>query len=109
MQSVPTRPGHRRGRTRAPVVGPRALRARGAARVMRRLPVPQEIVHLVGFAAEHPGAVRSDYWRLVREKLESFVTSHLPEGAVAVRTVLDEDRNEVVLTYRLAGDADAVR
>jgi hypothetical protein len=103
------RPRQRRSRTRAPLVGPRALRARRGGRVVLRLPVPEEIVHLVGFAAEHPGSVRSRYWTLVREKMEAFVMANVPEGAVCVRTVLDEARTEVVLTYRREGDADAVR
>jgi hypothetical protein len=62
--------------------------------------VPSELIDAVRDAAERPDEVGDRFWNDVRERIEELITREVPEGADGVRAILDEDRNEVVVSYR---------
>lgn len=58
------------------------------------------------YAVEQPDQVGDQFWDNVRERMEALITEQVPDGADGVRAILDEDRNEVVVSY-LVGTSDA--
>lgn len=70
------------------------------------MPVPSELIDAVHYAAERPDQVGERFWDNVRERMEELITEQVPDGADGVRAILDEDRNEVVVSY-LVGTSDA--
>ncbi len=91
-------------RTRAPVLGPRMLPLAppelrlasigpgsiGPGRVRRWLPLPDAVLDLI----------RRDALGAAEDALAAYVGGFLPPGAAEIELTLDEDRLEVVLTYR---------
>jgi hypothetical protein len=67
------------------------------------VPVPSELIDAVRLAAQRPDEVRAGFWDDVRERIEDLITREVPEGADGVRAILDEDRNEVVVSFRPDG------
>ncbi len=65
------------------------------------MPVPSELIDAVRYAAERPDQVGDQFWDNVRERIEELITDQVPEGADGVRAILDEDHNEVVVSYLL--------
>jgi hypothetical protein len=78
----------------------RWLGAARRERETRRVPVPSELIDAVRHAAERPDQVGDRFWDHVRERIERLITDQVPDGADGVRAILDEDRNEVVVSYR---------
>jgi hypothetical protein len=63
------------------------------------VPVPSELIDAVRYATERPDQVGDQFWDNVRERMEALITEQVPDGADGVRAILDEDRNEVVVSY----------
>lgn len=91
-----------RAASRPPQGGGRWLAAARRERETRRVPVPSELIDAVRSAAERPDQVEALFWDHVRQRIERLITEQVPDGADAVRAILDEDRNEVVVSYRPA-------
>lgn len=89
---------------RPPAVGPRWLGEERGRRV-KRLPVPRDLVGAVRFGNEHPDAVGPAFWQVVKEVMEGLIQGNAPDEAEDLRAILDENHDEVVLTYRLPTDS----
>lgn len=63
------------------------------------MPVPSELIDAVRYATERPDQVGEQFWDNVRERMEKLISEQVPDGADGVRAILDEDRNEVVVSY----------